>query len=110
MCEHFGYEVTKLERIRIMGIGLKGLPLGDWRDLNEIEMKSIYKLIASSSSEIKTKPNKPSLSKNNVLEKRNSNDINKKELHGKSERSNKGKPHHSKHKNTSTYSKRRGKR
>jgi len=51
MCEHFGYEVTKLERIRIMDIGLKGLPTGDWRDLTDDEMKNIYKLIASSSSE-----------------------------------------------------------
>lgn len=28
MCEHFGYEVTKLERVRIMNISLKGIPLG----------------------------------------------------------------------------------
>ncbi len=27
MCEHFGYEVTKLERVRIMNINLKGLHL-----------------------------------------------------------------------------------
>lgn len=53
MCEHFGYEVTKLERVRIMDIGLKGLPAGDWRDLTDAEMKSIYKLIATSSSENK---------------------------------------------------------
>ncbi|MGV2387916.1 MAG UNVERIFIED_CONTAM: hypothetical protein LVR29_05150 [Microcystis novacekii LVE1205-3] len=36
MCEHFGYEVIKLERIRIMNIGLKGLPIGDWRDLTKV--------------------------------------------------------------------------
>jgi 23S rRNA pseudouridine2604 synthase len=55
MCEHFGYEVVKLERTRIMDIGLKGLPAGDWRDLTEPELKNIYKLIASSSSESKPK-------------------------------------------------------
>ena len=55
MCEHFGYDVIKLERIRIMDIGLKGLPAGDWRDLTEQELKNIYKLIASSSSESKPK-------------------------------------------------------
>lgn len=51
MCEYFGYEVTKLERVRIMNIGLKGLPIGDWRDLNPDEIASIYQAIAHSSSE-----------------------------------------------------------
>ena len=55
MCEHFGYEVIKLERIRIMNINLKGLPVGDWRDLTESEMKTIYAMIAKSSGEDKTK-------------------------------------------------------
>ena len=53
MCEHFGYEVTKLERVRIMNIGLKGLAPGDWRDLTESEMAQIYKMIEHSSSEAK---------------------------------------------------------
>lgn len=53
MCEHFGYEVVKLERIRIMDIGLKGLQAGDWRDLTETELKSIFRLIANSTSESK---------------------------------------------------------
>ena len=30
MCEHFGYRVKKLKRIRIMNINLD-IPLGDWR-------------------------------------------------------------------------------
>ncbi len=51
MCEHFGYEVTKLERVRIMNVGLKGLPPGDWRDLTPAELQGIFKLIASSSSD-----------------------------------------------------------
>lgn len=49
MCEHFGYEVTKLERVRIMNIDLKGLPVGDWRDLTESEMKIIYSMLEESS-------------------------------------------------------------
>lgn len=49
MCEHFGYEVVKLERVRIMNITLKGLPVGDWRDLTENEMKDIYRLLEESS-------------------------------------------------------------
>lgn len=51
MCEYFGYNVTKLERIRIMNITLKGLPVGDWRDLTEEEMATINKMIAHSSSD-----------------------------------------------------------
>jgi pseudouridine synthase len=48
MCEHFGYEVMKLERVRIMHISLKGLPVGDWRDLTKGEKEELYKLIEKS--------------------------------------------------------------
>jgi 23S rRNA pseudouridine2604 synthase len=58
MCEHFGYDVLKLERVRIMNISLKGLPLGDWRDLEPEEMASIYKMIKGSSSTPSTKTDK----------------------------------------------------
>lgn len=51
MCEHFGYEVVKLERVRIMNISLKGLPIGDWRDLTEGELTELYKLVEDSTSE-----------------------------------------------------------
>lgn len=63
MCEYFGYEVTKLERIRIMNISLKGLPIGEWRQLEPDEMKQIMANIANSTSEVKSK-NQPSASKN----------------------------------------------
>lgn len=53
MCEHFGYDVLKLERVRIMNISLKGLAPGDWRDLTEQELAGIFKLIEHSSSEVK---------------------------------------------------------
>ena len=58
MCEHFGYEVVKLERVRIMNIGLKGLPLGEWRDLTEKEKEEIYSMLEGSSDvdEKKMKP------------------------------------------------------
>ncbi len=49
MCEHFGYEVKKLERVRIMNINLGKLPLGDWRDLTSNELDIIYGLIEDSS-------------------------------------------------------------
>lgn len=53
MCEYFGYEVVKLERVRIMNITLKGLPVGEWRLLSDDELKQIMKAIANSSSEQK---------------------------------------------------------
>ncbi len=48
MCEHFGYEVLKLERIRIMNLKLKGLPLGEWRDLTDQEIAELNKMIKGS--------------------------------------------------------------
>ncbi len=51
MCEHFDFEVTKLERVRIMNISVKGLPVGDWRELTAEEQAEIFKMIAKSSSE-----------------------------------------------------------
>ncbi|MBS0849811.1 23S rRNA pseudouridine(2604) synthase RluF [Citrobacter sp. JGM124] len=59
MCEYFGYEVTRLERTRIMNVSLSGLPQGEWRDLNDDELIELFKLIENSSSETKeTKANK----------------------------------------------------
>lgn len=50
MCEHFGFEVTKLERTRIMNITLKGIPVGEWRELTMEEQTEIFNLVAKSSS------------------------------------------------------------
>ncbi|TQI82099.1 pseudouridine synthase [Serratia fonticola] len=64
MCEHFGYEVTKLERTRIMNVSLSGLPLGEWRDLTDDELVDLFKLIEDSSSEAKpAKKAKPAVKK-----------------------------------------------
>lgn len=51
MCEHFGYEVTKLKRVRIMNIQLGGLPAGQWRDLTSKELAVLFESIKDSSSE-----------------------------------------------------------
>jgi len=51
MCEYFEYEVTKLERVRIMNISLKGIPLGEWRQLESREITEIMNAIANSTSE-----------------------------------------------------------
>lgn len=69
MCKHFGFEVTRLERTRIMNVNLKGLPLGEWRDLNDDELIELFKLLEDSSSEdkpaksAKKKPSKPAPAK-----------------------------------------------
>lgn len=60
MCEYFGYEVQKLERVRIMNINLKGLPVGEWRLLSDDEMLKINKAIIASSSEAEPSAKKPS--------------------------------------------------
>lgn len=48
MCEHLGYEVKKLKRIRIMNIKLD-LPVGKWRDLTPQEMDELNGLLEDSS-------------------------------------------------------------
>lgn len=76
MCEHFGYEVVKLERTRIMNVDLKGLALGDWRDLTQKELTTLLKSVEHSSSEAKPgtrksgRPNqsKPSHSKSKKVQ------------------------------------------
>nr|WP_314420469.1 23S rRNA pseudouridine(2604) synthase RluF [uncultured Erwinia sp.] len=59
MAEHFGYEVTKLERTRIMNVSLKGVPPGEWRDLTDDELIDLFKLIEDSSSEDATAKKSP---------------------------------------------------
>lgn len=51
MCEYFDYEVVKLERTRIMNVSLKGLPIGEWRELTEEERSEILTSVKDSSSD-----------------------------------------------------------
>lgn len=41
MCAAFGYEVLRLQRVRIMNIRLGGLKTGAWRDLTEAELREL---------------------------------------------------------------------
>ncbi|MBD8067687.1 23S rRNA pseudouridine(2604) synthase RluF [Bacillus sp. PS06] len=43
MCAALGYNVRKLQRIRIMNIHLKSLEIGKWRDLTETELQQLFK-------------------------------------------------------------------
>lgn len=58
MCEHFKYTVTKLERTRIMNIELKGIPLGEWRELTDSEMRIMNELLKDSTGEAEKTQNK----------------------------------------------------
>jgi 23S rRNA pseudouridine2604 synthase len=49
MCAHFGYNVLKLKRIRIMNIKLGDMAVGSWRYLTKSELKGINILISDSS-------------------------------------------------------------
>ncbi|MBU8880973.1 23S rRNA pseudouridine(2604) synthase RluF [Bacillus sp. FJAT-29790] len=42
MCEVLGYEVYRLQRIRIMNIHLNNLPVGQWRDLTKKERNQLF--------------------------------------------------------------------
>ncbi|MBL6648869.1 MAG: pseudouridine synthase [Flavobacteriaceae bacterium] len=49
MCEHFGYKVKKLRRIRIINIKLD-IPLGEWRYFNDSEISELKKILSRSTS------------------------------------------------------------
>ncbi|XEC94937.1 23S rRNA pseudouridine(2604) synthase RluF [Paenibacillus tarimensis] len=42
MCTAFGYQVKRLQRIRVMNIKLGQLPAGSWRDLTEEERNTLF--------------------------------------------------------------------
>ena len=41
MCEHFGYTVRRLQRVRIVNLDLGDLKPGQWRDLTAGELKGL---------------------------------------------------------------------
>jgi 23S rRNA pseudouridine2604 synthase len=41
MCNRYGYQVVKLQRVRVMNISLGKLPLGQWRDLSQEELNEL---------------------------------------------------------------------
>lgn len=50
MCEYLGYEVTNLQRTRIMHIRLDKLAVGKWRYLSEAEIETLYESVSDSSA------------------------------------------------------------
>ncbi len=51
MCSALGYQVRRLQRVRIMNIRLDGLAKGQWRDLTKSELNDLFK-------ELNYQPNK----------------------------------------------------
>jgi 23S rRNA pseudouridine2604 synthase len=49
MCEHLGYDVITLRRVRIMNITLDKLDPGKWRPLSQTEIASVKQMLNSSS-------------------------------------------------------------
>lgn len=45
MCSALGYNVRRLQRTRIMNIHLGNLPIGQWRDLTDKELKEMFQLL-----------------------------------------------------------------
>lgn len=50
MCEHFGYSVVKLRRVRVMNIKLDNLALEQWRNLTDKEVDILMASIKGSNS------------------------------------------------------------
>jgi 23S rRNA pseudouridine2604 synthase len=48
MCDYLGYEVRKLQRVRIMDIHLQGIGTGKWRYLTQKEIDNIQKRVENS--------------------------------------------------------------
>jgi len=72
MCEHFGFRVRKLKRMRIMNLTLDNIKAGEWRHLTRTEMSELNSLIAHSH---KTAPGyKPEIEKKVSESKRASRD------------------------------------
>jgi 23S rRNA pseudouridine2604 synthase len=46
MCNLFGYQVIKLQRIRIMNIKLGKLKTGEWRNLTEEEISKLVEQLS----------------------------------------------------------------
>jgi 23S rRNA pseudouridine2604 synthase len=46
MCSSFGYQVRRLQRVRIMNIELGNLKMGQWRNLTKSELQELFKDIS----------------------------------------------------------------
>ncbi|MCS3799081.1 23S rRNA pseudouridine(2604) synthase RluF [Niastella sp. OAS944] len=64
MCEHLGYAVVSLQRVRIMNIKLDKLAVGKWRYLSDAELSILMESISDSSKEQSAAKPKPAARSN----------------------------------------------
>lgn len=72
MCQHLGYKVITLTRIRIINISLGKIPVGKHRLLSDVEVQELNKMVAGSSKTeeaSKERKDKQNQKKNNSLKK-----------------------------------------
>jgi len=83
MCEYLGYEVVTLKRTRIMNVTLKGLKVGQWRHLTDVEMAQINDSIAGSG---KTQEHSVDNNKQNSMSNNNKGEPKKRDFQGENPR------------------------
>ena len=83
MCEYLGYEVVTLKRTRIMNVTLKGLKVGQWRHLTDVEMAQINDSIADSG---KTQEHSVDNNKQNSISNNNKGEPKKRDFQGENPR------------------------
>ncbi|MFL3651143.1 MAG: 23S rRNA pseudouridine(2604) synthase RluF [Pseudoalteromonas sp.] len=83
MCEYLGYEVVTLKRTRIMNVTLKGLKVGQWRHLTDVEMAQINDSIADSG---KTQEHSVDNNKQNSMSNNNKGEPKKRDFQGENPR------------------------
>ena len=45
MCAALGYHINRLQRVRILNIELGDLPIGEWRELTDVERNELFKTL-----------------------------------------------------------------
>lgn len=73
MCEHFGYRVRKLKRMRIMNITVDNIATGQWRHLTKQEMRELNFLIADSKKTAECPDAKPQIVKESGFKRQSEN-------------------------------------
>lgn len=91
MCEHFEYEVLKLERVRIMNLSLKGIPLGEYREMKKHEFENLNELLKNSKQTSETKKSVVGSSKTTTSKKPIAKQYGKSSSFGKDKRTTAGK-------------------
>ena len=91
MCEHFEYDVLKLERVRIMNLNLKGIPLGEYREMKKHELENLNELLKNSKQTSETKKSVVGSSKTPTSKKPISKQYGKSASFGKDKRASSGK-------------------